>query len=381
MDELATNIITKLENDVSLTTVKERRPLVSIVIPVYNTEKFLRQCLDSILCQTESNIEIICVDDGSTDSSFEILEEYRAKDSRVVVIKQENGGVSVARNVGVERATGKYLFFADSDDEASPELCRKTTEIAEKYDAQIVLTYQNGLLKRMFRHFPQFRRLCNLLRFEQKYWNNSTTDQRRIFTYFAGSCACWYCLYRRDFWLEKKLKFPQDLRICEDISVNFRAFAEAERIATLKDCLYYHRSREDSASHKDVRKGLGARVDGFEAYRRTKAYYLASIPALQEPLAELGLYVWRNFGTTISRKDFPIWKQNVVELIQEPELQAIRQNGRLSFKNRQFWLKFYGRFFWERAAASLWTRFFGDLLRLENVFRFNIRPLCQKKKK
>jgi len=370
-----------MENDVSLSTVKEHCPLVSFIVPVYNMEKYLSLCLDSILRQTESNIEIICVDDGSTDLSFEILEKYRAKDSRVVVIKQENRGVAAARNVGIARATGKYLFFADSDDETSPDLCRKAIEILEKSDAQILLTYQDGLLKRMFRHFPQFRRLYNRGLFEQETWSDLTTDQRRLFAYFAGNCACWYCLYRRDFWIENKLEFPQGLRICEDVSVNFRAFAIAERIATLKENLYYHRSREDSASHKDSKKRLGSRVDGFEAHRRTNAYYSENFPFLLEPLVEIELHTWRNFGTDLSREDFPIWKRNVEKLVQESELRAIREKGRLPFKIRQFWLKYYGRSIGERVVASWWTRFFEDLLRLENVFRLKIRPLFKKRKK
>ena len=90
--------------------------LVSIIVPVYNVEKYLRKCLDSIVNQTYKNIEVICVDDGSPDNSIDILREYRAKDDRVTIIRQKNKGLSGARNTGIKNATGKYIMFIDSDD-------------------------------------------------------------------------------------------------------------------------------------------------------------------------------------------------------------------------------------------------------------------------
>lgn len=94
----------------------EETPKVSIIVPIYNVEPYLRQCLDSLVNQTYKNIEIICVDDGSTDASSEILTEYALKSSKVRVIRQENSGLSAARNVGFSFATGKYVMYVDSDD-------------------------------------------------------------------------------------------------------------------------------------------------------------------------------------------------------------------------------------------------------------------------
>ena len=98
---------------------------VSVIIPVYNAEEHLEQCLDSILCQTLKEIEIICVDDGSKDSSPAILAEYAKKDNRVRVIRQENGGAGKARNTGLSAAKGKYLSFLDADDFSQPEMLEK----------------------------------------------------------------------------------------------------------------------------------------------------------------------------------------------------------------------------------------------------------------
>ena len=90
--------------------------MISVVVPVYNVEKSLRQCLDSVLAQTYRDLELILVDDGSTDASGEICEEYAAKDSRVTLVRQANGGVADARNVGLEKVSDEYVFFVDSDD-------------------------------------------------------------------------------------------------------------------------------------------------------------------------------------------------------------------------------------------------------------------------
>lgn len=91
-------------------------PKVSIIVPVYNVEKYLRKCIDSLVNQTLNDIEIICINDGSTDKSLKILKEYKNKDSRIILLNQENSGQSVARNRGIEIAKGEYLGFVDPDD-------------------------------------------------------------------------------------------------------------------------------------------------------------------------------------------------------------------------------------------------------------------------
>ncbi len=361
-------------------TTQDSFPLVSVIIPVYNTEKYLRQCLDSVLRQTEPNIEVICVDDGSTDSSFEILEEYCAKDSRVVVIKQENKGVAVARNVGVTRSTGKYLFFADSDDELAPSLCRKTTEIAEKSDAQIVLAYPNSLVKMLLRRFPQFRRLYDPSLFKKGSLDVSTTNRRLLLSYFAEVCGCWNCLYRRDFWIERKLELPQGIRIGEDICVNVQAFAKVERVAFLSERLYYYRVVENSASHQNLGKRLGARVDLFRSYRIARDFCRKNAPELLPALAERQSYLWYKISKGLPNEELQIVKRTVDSLVDDVLLEALRQKNRLPFKARQFWIQFYGRSSWERIVASFWTRLFEVFFRLERFYKSKVLPVVGKRK-
>lgn len=101
---------------------------ISVIVPVYNTEKYLGRCLDSLICQTYKNLEILCVNDGSTDNSQKILEDYAAKDSRITIIVQENGGLSAARNTGIFHASGDFVSFIDSDDELVSSAYEKIME-------------------------------------------------------------------------------------------------------------------------------------------------------------------------------------------------------------------------------------------------------------
>lgn len=117
-----------------------RNPVaISLVVPVYNTEKYLNQCLDSILHQTLQEIEIIVVNDGSTDSSRSIIEKFRQKDSRIKAFHIVNGGVSAARNYGIEQSCGKYVMFVDSDDWIAPDMCAILYDKAEKFNVDFVI--------------------------------------------------------------------------------------------------------------------------------------------------------------------------------------------------------------------------------------------------
>ena len=112
-------------------------PKVSVIIPIYNQEKYLRECLETVLLQNLQEIEVICVNDGSTDESLSILKEYAKRDDRIVVVSQENKGVSAARNVGIEIAKGEYISFIDSDDWVAPNFIEKLYETAVKNNADI----------------------------------------------------------------------------------------------------------------------------------------------------------------------------------------------------------------------------------------------------
>lgn len=126
---------------------------ISIIVPVYNVEKYLPQCIDSILIQTFTNFELLLIDDGSTDSSGKICDEYAKKDPRVIVFHKNNGGVSSARNIGIDHAKGEWITFADSDDWLEPQYCQTLWEEAQNIDLlffSMTLHYKDG--GRQIRH-------------------------------------------------------------------------------------------------------------------------------------------------------------------------------------------------------------------------------------
>ena len=117
----------------------KKRPLISVIIPVYNVESYLGRCLDTVLAQTYQNIEIIIVDDGSTDFSRRICLEYASKDSRIVVIRQKNGGLSSARNTGINYAHGQFITFIDSDDTVQKDMITYLYHLISRYDCPMSL--------------------------------------------------------------------------------------------------------------------------------------------------------------------------------------------------------------------------------------------------
>lgn len=120
-----------------------KQPSISIIVPIWNTEKYLRRCLDSLINQTKKDIEIVCVNDGSPDNSLDIIKEYVVKDSRIKLVDQKNQGVAVARNVGLKNATSKYIMWCDSDDEYAPDMCEKMFNAIEEYRVDMVVCAMN----------------------------------------------------------------------------------------------------------------------------------------------------------------------------------------------------------------------------------------------
>ena len=119
--------------------MKVTQPCLTVIIPVYNSEKYLHQCIDSIIKQTLKNIEIICVNDGSIDKSLQILEEYRTQDTRIVIINKANGGLSSARNAGMHIASGEYIGFVDSDDWVDSDFYEKLFVFAKNNAADMAM--------------------------------------------------------------------------------------------------------------------------------------------------------------------------------------------------------------------------------------------------
>jgi len=223
---------------------------VSIIVPVYNVEKYLAWCLDSITSQTFSDIEIICVNDGSTDRSADILAHYAKFDNRIVIITKPNGGLSSARNAGLEIVTGKYIMFVDSDDRLVPAAVENLYNKAERTNSDMVLfTYMtgNGVM-------PEKKILIDVPQNEcvNKSFNFDSMNPRWL---KHLPQPAWSRFYRSDL-IKNKISFPEGL-IYEDVPFMIEVFCSAKRITLLPEALYfYFQGRENNIMSDDGCKML-----------------------------------------------------------------------------------------------------------------------------
>ena len=212
---------------------------VSVIIPVYNIAAQLRQCLDSVAGQTLADLEIICVDDGSTDASSDILAEFTARDRRFTVLTQANAGPGAARNLGLSHATGEYLIFLDSDDWFAPELLEKLLRQAERTGADITICRSVEFDTATGREYPSAWMLkTEYLPDREVFAPRDVADYLFQFTYGWP----WDKLYRTGFVRDKGLRYPP-LPNSEDLVFVFRSMALAERITVINETLVHHRTR------------------------------------------------------------------------------------------------------------------------------------------
>lgn len=219
--------------------------LISVIIPVYKVEPYLRRCVNSVLCQTYSNIEVILVDDGSPDRCGDICDEYALADSRVKVIHKENGGLSDARNAGIEASGGEWLSFVDSDDFIEPAMLAKLYHAANAAHAQIAVcnvdfyTDEKGFYPSPWYHLDG--KTCSGL---------DALKQIADIGLHNVSLEITYCkIYRRKLFAQTR--FPVE-KIHEDLAVAHLLLAECSRIATVEQSLYHYRQRKDSIAHRKL---------------------------------------------------------------------------------------------------------------------------------
>ena len=216
--------------------------LISVIVPAYNVEDYLVRCVDSILAQTYKNLEIILVDDGSKDSSGKLCDVLAQKDERIRVIHKANGGLSSARNTGMEAATGEYLAFVDSDDWIEPEAYQWMMELAEKYDVPMVCA------GRYDADSDTGEKTVGLCPLKEEVISGQELA-RRIFHWENIDSAAWDKLYKAE--LFRNYRYPEG-KIVEDVPVTFHIALDAGRIAMCNKPVYNYFHRPGSITTSSV---------------------------------------------------------------------------------------------------------------------------------
>jgi glycosyltransferase involved in cell wall biosynthesis len=319
--------------------------LVSVIVPVYNVEQYLRECLDSILNQTFQDMEIICINDGSTDNSKVILDEYAQKDSRIVVINQENKGQGNARNAGLKVASGKYIAFVDSDDWIDKEMLSSTVPfLADNVDVVIFnVNIFGGIDEPMKKYFyTGFR-------------GKSDLDGSTI---YHCPATPWNKIYRKDIIDKYEVLFPEGL-LFEDNSFHWKYLMHAKKAYFMSQKFYNYRIRKGSTM--TIVKLRSARINDhflvcqeifeyMKKYDLTKKYssffpkffkhcitIALSYTSNQKKSLEIANYVW-------SKIDIPVNDDIICAL---------------KYKNYNYIIKWSGYTFSEK-IFSIKKRFYGE---------------------
>lgn len=239
-------------------------PLVSVVVPVYNVEEYLEECVRSILNQTLKDIEVICVDDGSSDGSLALLHRLAMEDSRLTVLSQENKGAATARNKGLDIAAGKYVSFLDSDDFFEPNMLEESYIRAEATQAEIVLFRENWYrhMDRRFEERPHVVAASNMP-------NKDIFDATEIKgNPFISTCGwAWDKLFSREYLKQRGLRF-QGLRIYNDMSFTYSAVLLADRITFIDKVFVHQRIQRKGAISTTIPRYWSCVIEALAEIKR-----------------------------------------------------------------------------------------------------------------
>ncbi len=257
---------------------KFKQSLISIIVPVYNVEKYLNRCIDSVLAQTFTDFELILVDDGSTDASGKICDEYSSKDSRIRVIHKQNGGLSDARNVGIEASIGDYLMFVDSDDWVAEDYVKLLYENLIATGADMSICGLNGLMPS-----GEIEYISSTINKDESV---DAVEVCHRMTLDAG----WHyiCVVNKIFKRElfENIRFPKG-KLHEDVFVAHHLFFKCNKISIIPMPLYFYRMREGSITHNKMTMDRAVNcfeheIDRYSFYKKNKIldlqkFYLKSI--------------------------------------------------------------------------------------------------------
>lgn len=222
---------------------------ISVILPVYNSEGYLTECMESLLNQTFKDIEILCIDDGSSDGSLDILRDFEKKDGRITVVSQENMGVARTRNDALKSVTGNYVYFMDSDDYLDKNAFKKLHDniTSNRSDFCIMKAiFVNGTEEYKFPAFELDKE------FGKVNFSSFTFTYKDVKSHVLNDLfAPWLKLYNRNFLINGNFTFP-DIKSYSDAPFHVKTMLEAERISFVPEYLYYYRENDDSLVHSSA---------------------------------------------------------------------------------------------------------------------------------
>lgn len=295
------------------------KPLVSIVVPIYNVERYLQKCIDSIMGQTYENLEIILVNDGTLDNSLEICEKNQKLDSRIKVISQENGGLSKARNTGIKNSTGEYICFVDSDDFIDKDYVARLLNGALENGAEICACG--------FHYVNEKNKILKTKQKENKIYTSIESVKDMLTGVQNTEVMVWNKIYKMSLFTDNNILFPVG-KINEDNFIMYKLYDKANKVTLIEDNLYYYLQRNTSIMGKFNKK----RLDILEALEQTKEYFknrnLEEELNCYEVLIQLSL-----INLMIRNNYYGIEKQNLIDNIIENKDKYLKNNY-INTKNR-----------------------------------------------
>lgn len=226
---------------------------VSVIIPVYNTEKYLNACVDSILLQADVSLEIILVDDGSTDASPIICDDYAQKHENIHVLHIQNSGPATAKNEGLKLAQGNYIALTDSDDRMEPLMLHKMVSAGYENDADVICCN--------YKQIDEQGNVSHLNSTNQQYVLNHKEGLIHFFSKDKIYSQCWTKLYKRQMLTDNHIENDPGLRTDEDFIFNIRAFVHAKTTVIVDEPLYEYTHRESSLARAYFKKNISQYID------------------------------------------------------------------------------------------------------------------------
>lgn len=323
---------------------------VSVIVPVHNSEQYLGYCVNSILSQTYTNIEVILINDGSTDSSLRICNNYAAIDRRIKVIDVENGGVSKARNLGLKYATGEFVQFVDSDDVISLNMTERLVKAIEAYKTDIVFCGMKLVSLKDF--IPIQMVYCTSEGIGKEcVLDQKTFLQKMVFLLWKTAMLEGPCnrIYRMSIIKAHNIRFPENISLGEDLLMNLRYYDFCNGVALLSDKLYYYIQSNDSSLTKVYREDFFNNqmmlIDSIRTFLKKKLTVLSKEEeiCLSEYTVAKAIQCVQHLFQSENQLDEIDIKASIAEIVNDKRVRAaIKQSNYIEHKYE--WIRWLSEF-------------------------------------